>query len=506
MSSEKGGPFKETVTSTYDSSAVTSSFTPPSPYEVAMPNAVDVERALLGAILCNSSTFLDLQEIVSEDMFYAPKHRSIFNAMVGVSQHGEQVDPISVRTQLDNRDALVMLGGDEYLSELVRQAPITGKLDGYARIIRDKFLRRRLINAAGVIADTARKQERVLDAVIDEAEKCLFEVTQSSSFAQSYHSLEKDLPELVESIVSLAQHSGKQRGIPSGFRSLDRMLAGFQRSDLIILAARPSMGKTSLALDIARKTATNHNVPVGIFSLEMSSTQLIERMVASESMLHAWKMRTGNLHDSDSFQRLTDATDRLSRAPIYIDDRPGINTINIRSTARKMKREQDIQLIVVDYLQLISPHETRKSDSLVQQVTEVSRTLKLIARELNVPVLALSQLSREIEKQNRKPRLSDLRDSGTIEQDADVVMFIHRGESQYEGDERAPVQMEILVEKHRNGPVGRVELMFDKTHVTFTEPAREEYSAVGSAETKLGDAQEEHYHNDFNEPPSEEHT
>jgi len=256
------------------------------------------------------------------------------------------------------------------------------------------------------------------------------------------------------------------RGIKSGFTQLDNLLSGFQKSDLIILAARPSMGKTSLALDIARQAAVKHKVPTAIFSLEMSSQQLIDRMLAAESKVDAWALRTGRLSNSEDFDRIRDSLETLSEAPIFVDDKPGNNIISMRSTARKMKSEKGLGLIIVDYLQLMVPTQSKNNDNVVQQVTEISRSLKSLARELDVPVIALSQLSRAVEQRGGRPRLSDLRDSGSIEQDADVVMFIHR-EDKYKEDSDKPNIAEILIEKHRNGPTGRAELYFDDKKSTF---------------------------------------
>jgi replicative DNA helicase len=264
------------------------------------------------------------------------------------------------------------------------------------------------------------------------------------------------------------------RGIQSGFPSLDNILAGFQKSDLIILAARPSMGKTAFALDIARQAATQHNVPVGIFSLEMSSQQLVDRMLASESRVDAWKLRTGKLKDEDDFSKIRESLDTLSKAPIYIDDAPGTTILKMRSVARRLKSEHGLGLIIVDYLQLMNPTNSKSSDNLVQQVTEISRSLKHMARELDVPVLALSQLSRAVEQRRGKPRLSDLRDSGSIEQDADVVMFIHRDDKMNETSDK-PNIAEILVEKHRNGPTGMIELYFDEKRATFLSIDKADY-------------------------------
>jgi replicative DNA helicase len=258
------------------------------------------------------------------------------------------------------------------------------------------------------------------------------------------------------------------RGVPTGFPALDNMLSGFQKSDLIILAARPSMGKTALALDIARMTAVKHKTPVGIFSLEMSSQQLVDRMLASESSVNSWQLRTGKIRKDDDFERLQRGIETLSEAPIYIDDQPGATILTMRSVARRLKAERDLGLIIVDYLQLIVPSDNRAKDNLVQQVTEISRSLKGMARELDVPVLALSQLSRAVEQRGGRPRLSDLRDSGSIEQDADVVMFIHREDMQgNRADNEKNGIAEILVEKHRNGPIGKVSLRFDEEKATF---------------------------------------
>jgi replicative DNA helicase len=283
------------------------------------------------------------------------------------------------------------------------------------------------------------------------------------------------------------QNKNEVRGIKTGFKDLDNMLAGLQKSDLIILAARPSMGKTALALDIARQTSTLHKNPVCIFSLEMSNEQLVDRMIAAESRVNAWSLRTGNISLDEDFNRIRDSLDRLSKAPITIDDQPGNNILKMRSVARRMKREGGLGLIVVDYLQLMTPINTRNSDSAVQQVTELSRSLKHLARDLDVPVLALSQLSRAVEQRGGKPRLSDLRDSGSIEQDADVVMFIHR-EDKYKEDSDKVNIAEILVEKHRNGPTGKVDLYFDEKKTTFLSIDKNDFGAFSDANNSAAES------------------
>lgn len=284
------------------------------------------------------------------------------------------------------------------------------------------------------------------------------------------------LGEAWERLERLHQNKDTLRGIPTGYKELDEKLSGFQRSDLIILAARPSMGKTALALDIARQTATQHGTPVCIFSLEMSSQQLVDRMLAAESRVNAWALRTGRLSTDDEFSRIRDSLDRLSKAPISIDDQAGNNVLKMRSVARRIKREGGLGLIIVDYLQLMTPINTRNSDSSVQQVTELSRSLKHLARDLDVPVLALSQLSRAVEQRGGKPRLSDLRDSGSIEQDADLVMFIHR-EDKYKEDSDKVNIAEILIEKHRNGPTGKIDLYYDEKKTTFLSIDKSDFGA-----------------------------
>src|SRR5581483_6952206 len=304
-----------------------------------------------------------------------------------------------------------------------------------------------------------------LDDILDKAEKRIYDLTNNSS-THKFIELKDALGEAWERLDKLHKSKDEMRGIPTGFKELDNKLAGLQKSDLIILAARPSMGKTSLALDIARQAAINHNIPVGIFSLEMSSQQLVDRMLAAQSRVDGWKLRTGKLSLDSEFDKIRDSLDPLSRAPIFVDDQPGNNILKMRSVARRLKAEKGLGLIVVDYLQLMVPSSNRNYDSMVHQVTEISRSLKQLARELDVPVLALSQLSRAVEQRGGKPRLSDLRDSGSIEQDADVVMFIHRDDKYNENSDK-PNIAEILIEKHRNGPTGKVELYFDDKRATF---------------------------------------
>ena len=443
-----------------------------------IPHDTVVEQSLLGALLWNADKFYDVTEIVEADAFYAPRHRHIFEAMTAITSRGEAIDSVTVGTQLANNGKLEMVGGREYLSELIEQSPSAAHLESYAKIVQDAYTRRRLQTAGTNIAELSIEGEKDVEQVIDESEKELFEITQMHTHAR-YREIADTIPDLVQEIITVSEGGGKHRGISTGYDKIDTALSGFHPSDLVILAARPSVGKTALALDMARRSAAKHSTPVGILSLEMSTPQLIERLLAVESRLDAWRMRTGKIKSQEDFSALNDAADRLRALPIFIDDRSGMSILTIRSTARRMKREHNIQLLVVDYLQLVTPHETRGNDSMVQHITEVSRTLKQVARELSIPVLALSQLSRDVEKRDGKPRLSDLRDSGSIEQDADVVMFLHRRTDQmYEGDsDDAPVPTDLMIEKHRNGPTGKVALQFDQKHATFVELSSEEYVA-----------------------------
>ncbi len=429
------------------------------------PQSLESERALLGALLLKPDAIHDVSDLIRADSFYAEKHRRIFAAMRELTERGEPIDLLTLSERLADQGALEHAGGRAYLAELAGSAPAPGNYANYADLVSRKYLMRSLIEAAYGIVEAAYDDARDTIEVLDEAEKNIYAIGDASA-AHKFTSIGDKLHEAWDRIEALSKKEGGIRGVPSGFSALDNLLSGFHPSDLIILAARPSMGKTSLALDIARNAAVRHGVPVGIFSLEMSAEQLIDRMLAAESFVNSWKLRTGQVKEAEDFGRIRDALESLSKAPIFIDDKPGNNILSMRAVARRLKRERGIGLIIVDYLQLMAPTSTRASDSLVQQVTEISRSLKSLARELQVPVLALSQLSRAVEQRGGKPRLSDLRDSGSIEQDADVVMFIHRDDKR-NPDSSRPNIAEVLVEKHRNGPTGKAELYFDEKRATF---------------------------------------
>ena len=439
------------------------------------PQDLDVERALLGAVMLNADAMYEVIDTITADSFYASKHRTIFDAMLALHQKGEPVDLVSVSGKLKEKKKLDSIGGSAYLSELVNSTPSTTSVRHYAQVIQSKSMLRSLIEAANHISELGFQEDREIEQILDEAQAAVFAVANSPTL-RKFASMKEELATAWDRLEKLQKQKDGIRGVPSGFQELDNMLAGFQESDLIILAARPSMGKTAFALDIARKTSIQYGTPVGIFSLEMSSQQLVDRMLAAEARVDSWKLRTGKIKGEEDFQRLQMGMEKLSEAPIFIDDNPGATVLQMRATARRLKAEKGLGLVIIDYLQLISPTNSRATDSLVQQVTEISRSLKMMARELKVPVLALSQLSRAVEQRRGRPRLSDLRDSGSIEQDADVVMFIHREDMM--GDRSSGEKnniVEILIEKHRNGPVGKVDFFFDEKYASLNSVEKNDF-------------------------------
>lgn len=437
----------------------------PAPLRIP-PQSIEAEKALLGSIMIRPDAINEVMDVVAAHSFYVEKHRNIWKTMLELFSKGTPIDLLSLSSRLKEKEQLDQVGGASFLTELVNAVPSSTNAKHYAEIVEKKHMMRSLIEAAEHIGELGFDEASELEDLLDKAEKKIFEVTNYSG-SSKFVEIKDTLVEAWDRIDRLHKTKDEMRGVPTGFKELDNKLAGFQKSDLIILAARPSMGKTSLALDIARKTAINHKIPVGIFSLEMSSQQLVDRMLSAESQVDSWKIRTGhNLSIEEDFSRIRDAMDKLSKAPIYIDDQPGNNILKMRAIARRLKSEKGLGLIIVDYLQLMVPTQSRNSDNVVQQVTEISRSLKNLARELDVPVIALSQLSRAVEQRGGKPRLSDLRDSGSIEQDADVVMFIHREDKYNENSDKKGIA-EILIEKHRNGPTGVAELFFDEKKTSF---------------------------------------
>ena len=429
------------------------------------PQHLDSEKALLGSIMLRTESLFEITDILIPESFYAEKHRVIYSAMLALHRKREPIDMLTLATKLEEKNELERIGGRTYLGELSQSVPSSANAKHYAEIVRKKHIMRTLISAADHISEIGYRESDELEQMLDEAERKIFAVTNISS-RQGTIKIKDALMEAWDRLEKIHQAGEGMRGVSTGFKSLDNLLSGFQKSDLIILAARPSVGKTSLALDIARRAAVEHGVPVGIFSLEMSHQQLIDRMLAAQSSVDAWRLRTGKLSQETEFSYIREALDLLAKAPIFINDEPSLNIMQMRSAVRRLKSEHNLGLVVVDYLQLMTP--LRQTDSMVQQITEISRSLKVLAKELDIPVLALSQLSRAVEQRGGKPRLSDLRDSGSIEQDADVVMFIHRDDKTNENSDK-PGIAEIMVEKHRNGPTGRIELFFDDKRTTFRE-------------------------------------
>lgn len=427
------------------------------------PQNIETEKALLGSLMLRPDGMYDVADMVSRETFYVDKHRMLFDAMIELHTRHEPIDLLSVSTRLKERGKFDAIGGGSYLAELVDAVPSSTNAKHYAEIIQRKYILRALIDAAAHISELGYNEAEAIESVLDEAEKKIYSVT-NSSVSKKFVGLKDTLEEAWERLDKMHKSGSELRGVPSGFPALDELLSGFQKSDLIILAARPSMGKTTLALDIARQAAIQHNIPVGIFSLEMNTQQLVDRMLSAEARVNAWKLRTGKLSLDEDFDKLRNSLDRLSKAPVFIDDQSGNTIMKMRSAARKLKSEHGLGLIIVDYLQLMNT--SKHYDSMVNQVTEISHSLKGLAKDLDVPVIALSQLSRALEARGGKPKLSDLRDSGSIEQDADVVIFIHREDKMDKNAEKTNIA-EIIVEKHRNGPVGAIKLYFDEEKSTF---------------------------------------
>jgi replicative DNA helicase len=442
------------------------------------PNNTEAERALLGSVMLRPEVMFEITDLAHPASFYSEKHRLIFETMLDLFSKRNPTDLLTVSARLKEKNLLEEIGGNSYLGEIINSVPSAANASYYAQIIQKKHIARNLIGAADFISSLGYDEAEELETLLDQAQKKIYDVTNISSI-HKFVELKDELTEAWERLDKLHNSGDGLRGVPTGFKELDEKLSGLQKSDLIILAARPSVGKTALAMDIARQAAVYHNVPVGIFSLEMSSQQLVDRMLASQSSVDAWKLRTGRGIREDDFASIRGSLDILSKAPIFIDDQPGNNILKMRSVARRLKNEKGLGLIVVDYLQLMVT--TKNYDSMVNQVTEISRSLKNLARELEVPVLALSQLSRAIEQRGGRPKLSDLRDSGSIEQDADVVMFIHREDKAKGANDAEKTNIaEILIEKHRNGATGKVELFFNEKGVTFLPLEKARFSGAES--------------------------
>ncbi len=430
------------------------------------PQNVEAEQAVLGSLLIDKNAILKVVDFLSPDDFYTPAHETIYKTIVELYEKHQPIDIVSVGNRMKEMDLLASVGGAAYLAELTNRIATAAHVDHYGKLVKEKRILRELIKTSAEITEHAFSPGEEIEDLLDAVEQKIMAISQKS-IAQNFVPLKDELKVAYERIEKLHEHRGTLRGVTTGFNEIDNILSGLQRSDLIVIGARPSLGKTTLALDMARNAAFNGGVPVGIFSLEMSREQVIDRLIAAESQVPLWKLRTGHISDDSEFQMIQHALDRLSQVPIFIDDTASPNIIQMRAMARRLQIEHGLGLLVVDYLQLIQPRTS--SDNMVQQITEISRGLKGLARELNIPVLALSQLSRAVDQRDHKvPRLSDLRESGSIEQDSDVVMFIYRKDrDQIDVPLEEQNIAEIRIAKHRNGPLGNVKLMFDPERVTF---------------------------------------
>lgn len=434
------------------------------------PYNLEAEMSTLGSLMVHPHAINRVIDVVKPDDFYHEGHRLICEAIYDLFEKNSPIDLLSVSDRLKEKNVLEKSGNHSYLAQLVNSVPSATNIKYYAEIVHKKKVLRDLIEASEHISELGYREDEDVETLLDEAERKIFSIAKFTS--KKILRLKDALEGAWERIDMLHKSKGTLRGIRTGFESLDNKLAGLQKSDLIILAARPSVGKTALALDIARNAACRYNVPVGIFSLEMAAEQIVDRLLAAEAHVNLWNLRQGKLStEGDDFIRIRDALERLSKAPIFIDDDPSSNIMQMRAKARRLHAEYGIGLLVVDYLQLMIPR--KESDNMVQQMTEISRFLKSLARELSIPVLAISQLNRMVEQRHPPiPRLSDLRDSGSIEQDADVVMFIYR-EDKYQKNSSKPNIAEILIEKHRNGPTGRIQLYFDQEKTSFSDLEQE---------------------------------
>lgn len=431
------------------------------------PHNIEAERSLLGSILLDQDSMIKVAEIVASDSFYDPKHREIFSVICELFEERRPLDIVTVSNGLKKRKELTKIGGSAYLTKLASGVPTASHIEEYAEIVKESSIRRKLINTASKLNELAFDEDEQVFNLLDTAEQEIFSVSQGS-IKKGFVSARSLLKETYERAADVDKNKESLLGIPSGYPDLDKLLGGFQPSDLIILAARPSVGKTALSLDIALNASVTTKKRVGYFSLEMSSQQLMDRLLSMQANVSFWDLRTGKLKD-DAFERLADAMGELSESELYIDDTPGAHINDIRTKARRLQMENGVDMIVVDYLQLI---RGGRLESRVQEVSDISMSLKSLAREINVPVVALSQLSRAVEsRESKRPQLSDLRDSGSIEQDADVVMFIHR-EERYNPDTERKGIADIIVAKHRNGPVGDIELAFIQEQARFASLAR----------------------------------
>jgi replicative DNA helicase len=431
------------------------------------PQNIEAEQSVLGALMLDKDAIIKIANLIRLGDFYKDDHNIIYEAMIDLYEKREPIDLLSLSNRLEEKNQLDKVGGSSYLSSLVNAVATSSNIVHYAKVVQKKSTLRKLILTASEIVELGYKESEDVEKLLDEAEQKLFAVSQKY-IKQDFVPIKSILEDAFNRIDELHKGDHKLRGVPSGFPDMDNILAGFQKSDLIIIAARPSIGKTTLALDLARQIGVREKVPVGIFSLEMSSDQLIDRMLAAESGVDLWRLRTGRLKSGDGdddFQRIGEAMGILSEAPIFIDDTGSANVMEMRTMSRRLQAEHNVGVIIIDYLQLMEGRFG--GDNRVNEISEISRSLKQLAKELNIPIIALSQLSRAVESRSPQiPKLSDLRESGSIEQDADIVMFLYR-EDREKPDTPNKNVVEIHIAKHRNGPVGKFSLYFNENSTTF---------------------------------------
>ena len=432
------------------------------------PHNIDAEQSVLGCMLLDKESVATATDFLDSDDFYADAHKEIFDSMVEIYDRGEPVDLVTVTEQLRQRGTLEAVGGVVYLSDLSMTVPSTANIKYYVDIVEEKAILRRLIAACNDIIKQSYEAREEIDLIIDHAEKSIFEITQRNTVSD-FEPIKTVLLDTYAKIEEMSKNKGKIIGVPTGFHDFDQKTSGLQPSDFVLIAARPSMGKTSFVLNVAQYAAIRANVPVAIFSLEMSKEQLVQRMLSAEANVELQKIRTGDLSEEE-WIKLVEAAGPLSQAPIYIDDTPGISVMEMRSKARRLKLEKGLGMIVIDYLQLMSGRG--RAENRQQEISEISRSLKALARELSVPVVTLSQLSRAPEaRTDHRPMLSDLRESGAIEQDADLVAFLYRDEY-YNPDTEKKNIAEVIIAKQRNGPTGTVELVWLGQYTKFANYAK----------------------------------
>ncbi|MDO8497137.1 MAG: replicative DNA helicase [bacterium] len=428
------------------------------------PHDLTAEKSVLGAILIDPSAITIVAEFLKQNHFYIPEHQRIYGSMITLFEKQQPIDVVTLKNELKEAGTLKQVGGVEYISELINTVPTSAYVEHYGHIVKDHFTKRQLIELSSRMVEKSFNEKGDVRQLLDEAETEIFALSQEN-LHRDFIELKSILTESFERLDEFVKRGSHLRGLTTGFKDLDNKLAGMQDSNLLILAARPGIGKTTLALNMALHIATKEKIPVGFFSLEMSKEELVDRLLVGQADIDAWRLKTGKLSDDD-YKSLTQAMGELSEAPIFIDDTPGLSILEMRTKARKLKSEVNLKLLVVDYLQLAD--SGKRFDSRVNEVSFISQGLKNLARELRIPVLALSQLSRAVEQRgSKKPQLADLRESGAIEQDADVVMFIYHEDDSEDLLDQSKRMVKLYIAKHRNGPTGEIDLMFRGDRVKF---------------------------------------